>query len=487
MAERGCPTPFLKQLFVTAGVSLNIGQFGMISGYVVAIVPQLTRPGAYIPMDDSAASWFASIHALSLLVGYSIVAKTISDYGRRVGSIISSGLCLAGWISILLAGNLTCLLLGRILQGLSLGFCLTLGPIVIAECTSPKNRGIFLASTTMCLSIGSAVVHYLGSFLHWRDTALVCSVIGFIDLIICIYSPETPTWLAGKGRFDECKKIFRWLRGDGEDEELFALIQAVIDTNCNAKTKHDSVIPYIRSKCCYILATVKKKEVYKSITIGVHLLTICYWCGSAIFSSFPIELIDSAVGKHVNTPIIIMTLDINRLMNSVLALYVVRKFKRRTMLFSTVGLTIICSFVIAGYVYAKDHGMLPSDVPIISIILLHIQMFSISIGALSLPVIIGGEIYPRKHRSLASAFTRLSSCVHVFIVNKSFLDIVKVVKIYGCYCIFGSICLYALIVCYFLMPETKDRTLQDIEDELGGTVKVVKENTTEVLLEPNGV
>ncbi|XP_053619164.1 facilitated trehalose transporter Tret1-like [Plodia interpunctella] len=473
------PSPFLKQCFVTAGVAINLSQFGIVAAYVVVILPQLNLPGADIVMDEETASWFASIQGLTLIIGTVMIAHLMGKYGRWVTNVCSAGLMFTGWVLIVVADSVACLMLGRFLKGISLGLIIALCPVIIGECASPRYRGSFLASTTALLSIGTAFVHFISFLLHWRTVALLCVVISFINLLISIYSPESPSWLATEGRYDECRKVFRWLRGPDEEEELQKMIQA----NMTEKTvEKESVLQAIKNR----INIIKKKEVYKPVIIGIHLNILCYWCGLPAISSFPNEVIHSIVGIGHNTPAILITLDIQRLITNTSAMYVVKKVKRKNMLLTTISLNAALFFVIAGYVYAREQSLLPFDHPLIGVILLHIHMFSMAMGGLPLPTIISGEIYPLKYRSFCSSVTTTISSINLFLAYKTFIQTEQKLKIFGAYSIYGLIVIYCLSVTYHYLPETKDKTLLDIENEFRGAPAKSKDVAAEVLIRSDG-
>lgn len=73
-----------------------------------------------------------------------------------------------------------------------------------------------MAIATMTMTFGTLAAHTLGAYLHWQTCGLIYALVGFIDMLIVIYSPESPSWLIHNGRYEEGSQVFRWLRGDGE-------------------------------------------------------------------------------------------------------------------------------------------------------------------------------------------------------------------------------------------------------------------------------
>lgn len=325
---------------------------------------------------------------------------------------------------------------------------------------------------TISVSIATAVmsVHCLGSYLTWQKTALVCGGISFVDLFIVLYSPESPSWLAEKGRYDACKQSFRWLRGDNEEEELRKIIEASIllkEAKADMR-KTKSLIKKFRNKIENFKMTVKKKEFLKPIIIMIHIYILGQWSGINMLVAYPIDLFHKMVGKDCDIPLLVLTLDLHRIIANTIALYVIQKVKRRTILGVTVCINILALTSCACYTYSKENGFISTEEFTLGISLVHIHMFAVATGSLPLCFIIAGEIFPLEYRSLAGGISVLFYSTNLFVTIKTVPFLLSTIDLYGTYFFYASIMVYSLVVVWFLLPETKDRTLQDIEDEFRG-------------------
>lgn len=470
-------TPFKKQCFVTAGVCLNMASHGLVMGFSAILVPQLQQPDSPIPVDYSTGSWIASIPGFALVVGNFIVPTIMAKYGRRTANLISIAPMITGWFNILLARNVSALLIARFNQGIAMGMSASLGPVLIGEYTSPNNRGAFLTSISLTIATGVLAVHTMGSYLSWQTTALVCAFIAFVDLLIVIYSPESPSWLADQGRYDECRKVFRWLRSEEEEEELERMIEAAIvvreskaDVNLS-----ESFLNKVKRNVSHFCSTIMKREFYRPIFIMMHIYTLGQWAGANILAAYTVDIFTAVIGEDINMPLLIITLDAQRIVSNAAAIFVIKKIKRRTMLFSTVTLNLFAFISTAAYTYCKGRGLLPFDHPVIGIALIHIHMFTIATGTVPLPFIIAGELFPLEFRSLAGGISVLFLSTNLFIAVKTFSLLLKSIGIHGAYLIYAGVVAYCLVIAGFFLPETKDRTLQEIEDEFRGRPLTVEE------------
>ncbi|XP_022127217.1 facilitated trehalose transporter Tret1-like [Pieris rapae] len=463
-------TPFKKQCFVTLGVSLNLSSHGLTMGFAAIALPQLRQPDSIIPIDDVTGSWISAILGFALIFGNFIIPTVMAKNGRRIANILSIITMLIGWFCVILATDIKVFLVGRFLKGTAMGMTASLGPVLIGEYTSPKNRGAFLTTISLSIAVGVLFAHTLGAFFYWQTAALVIAFVMFLDLLIILYSPETPAWLSDQGRYEESRKVFRWLRGDGEEEELKRMIETSMIVR-EAKTEvvlGESFSKRLKSNIAFFNTTIRKREFYKPIFIMIHMYTLSQWAGANILAAYTLDVFTLVIGTDVNIYLMVITLGAQRIISNGIAVWVIKKVKRRTMLFATVGLNIFAFLAIAAYSYLKVHNMLPYDHPFIGILLIHIHMVTIATGTVPLPFIIAGELFPLDYRSLAGSISVFFLSGNFFIILKTVPFLFKNMGIHGAYVIYATIVAYCLVIEYFFLPETKDRTLQEIEDEFRG-------------------
>ncbi|KAM3959874.1 facilitated trehalose transporter Tret1-like [Aphomia sociella] len=393
--------------FVSFGVTLNMAGLGLVMGFSTVLLPQLKRPESQIQIDDSVGSWIAATPGIAIIVGNFFIPSIMTKFGRKIANIISIITTIIGWVCIVLANNVAVLIIARFLQGTAMGMITTLGPVLIGEYTSPKNRGAFLMSISLSLSFGVCAIHAMGLYMDTMKSAYICIFISLIDLFIVICSPESPSWLADQGKYEECRNIFRYLRGDKEENELEKLIAASMITRkeINSVASPATLLDKLKLNIKYMKKTIKEKVFYKPIIIMLHVYTMAQWSGVNVLASYMIDYVSVMVNSEANVPLIIISVDLQRILSSCIGLWIIKKIKRRTVLFVTVGLNVLICVVVAGYAFAKHHDMLPYDNSYIGIALIHIHMFTIATGALPLGFILAGELYPLQFKGLCGGIT----------------------------------------------------------------------------------
>lgn len=119
--------------------------------------------------------------------------------------------------------------------------------------------------------------------------------------------------------------------------------------------------------------------------------------------------------------------------------------------------------------------MLPYDHVWIPALLINLQFFTVATGMLPLPNVIGGEVFPLEYRSIGGSISLATTSLCFFAVLKTFPGMVASVGITGTYIIYAGLLTYCLVVILALLPETKGKTLQQIEEEFRGRPLAPKE------------
>ncbi|XP_013196558.1 facilitated trehalose transporter Tret1 [Amyelois transitella] len=462
-------SPFMIQCFVSAGVTFNMAGMGLVMGFVTGLLPQLRRPDSIIQIDDASASWIASIPGFAVIVGNVIAPSIMGTSGRRIANLCSLAVSAGGWLCIIFSNTVHILFLARFLQGMGIGMIAALGPVLIAEYTSPKNRGLFLMSISVNVSVGVFAIQTLGVYFHWKTCALICIGIILFTALLVLLSPESPTFLADKERYDECRKTFMYLRGDSENEELEKMIEARMLANKEQIDEVETIKEKVLSKVKYLRQTLKKKEFYKPILIMFHVFTMAQWSGVNILTSFTTDLFENVIGldSGMNIPLMIVIIGVLRIIENFVGMVFIKTLKRRVMLFSTIGLNIFGLLAVAAFTYAKENDWV-SFTPTVGLLLIHVHMFSVATGAIPLSYVLSGELFPMEYKGLCGGISMLFFSLNLFVNMKTVILLFNLWGIYGTYCLYAGVLSYCLVVVGVLCPETKDRTLLDIEEEFRG-------------------
>ncbi|XP_004926072.1 facilitated trehalose transporter Tret1 [Bombyx mori] len=460
-------TPFLKQCLVISSVTFNMISYGFAFGFNASLITSLRKTNE-IPLNRDSESWLASVLGLFIFIGSIITCIIMKYIGRRFSFLLSSIIIICSWILFTLSSSFLELLIAKILQGITVGLG-SLGSNLIGEYSSPKYRASFIATIPTGLLFGELLIHCLGLICEWRDVALVIAFLCLPGLIASVFSPESPSFLVTKGRYDECRKVFRWLRGTDEDTELEAMIQTDKIIKETTKNYHkQSLIKLFKAKLLYVLIVFRKREFRIPMIIMMHLNLINQFCGTFVNDMYTVDIHTAMYGTDAYMFQTAASLDVQRLVSTMLMIYVSSKVRRRPLLLALVGLNVLAYLLIAGYIYGRRNKILPFDHMAIGIILHHFHFFSIGTGSFPLVFIISGEIYPLTDKGYCVLFCSILYSIYMFTNIKTAPYLFSLIGIEGAFCVYAILLFYCLAVTLYLLPETKDKTLQEIENEFRG-------------------
>ncbi|XP_063698880.1 facilitated trehalose transporter Tret1-2 homolog [Culicoides brevitarsis] len=450
-------SPLKRQLFASCGPTLASIGAGMIFGYSATLLPELQRAESEISVSDTTGSWIASLCLLPTAVGCLLGGFSIEKFGRKKAHILLSIPLLLGWTFIYFAHNLEMLLVGRILSGLSVGLMGPACSVYLSEMSDPKYRGLFLGTPSMALSIGILVIHIIGTFLSWRLTALVSCSIPILCVFCMAMVPESPSWLLSKGKFDEAAKAFKWLRGGSmESEQEF---KSMSEKQKQSQASEVETLPF----WVKLRLNARKPEFYKPFSIVFLCFFIMQLSGPNTMAFYSVNVMRETLGSGINEYVAMIIIDLLRAFMSIVACFMLKIAKRRFLaIFSGVG-TVLSLFSLSGYLTLAKMYPEVTQFSWLSLLFLILYIIFISIGIFPLPWCVNGELLPLAMRGFGSSINTFFNFIWCFVVIKTAPGMFSSFGMEGTFLFYGCICLVGTILIFFVLPETKNKTLVEIE------------------------
>lgn len=352
------------------------------------------------------------------------------------------------------------------MQGMNIASNMTLSVIIVSEYTSPKYRGAFLAIKSATLFWGIWVANAMGTFLYWKYIPLL----GICLTIFCLtvlFWPESPQWLASKGRFEECVYAHRWLRGtDSKSEnELEQLIKSQTDLikTCREKINLGKVVK-----------TFSRKEFYMPMLLSVLMMMQYHLSGKVVCTIYSLDIFRKITDNESTAYTGMLILDGVTVAGMYLGCYLSKILKRRLLLFSSCTVAILFLFLMSLYLYLIVLKVIAEN-RIVTISLLTIFSVSISCGPMILSTSIYGELAPLRYKSSCTMITALVFVSLMSTLLKIFPFVVRTFNMSGAFlmCAISSLIVTSILFKY--LPETKDRTLQEIEEIFANKKKTEEE------------
>ncbi|CAH4036649.1 unnamed protein product [Pieris brassicae] len=459
--QRQRVSPFLRQALAVSGIVMYMIGTGANIAYPGVLLEQLRQPDSALRLTPDHESWIASILGLALISGIVVAPFCLQKLGRRLTNQLSTLPSLCGWALLVTAKDPVVLLISRSLQGFGMGIQAAAAPVSIAEYSAPKHRGAFLATIAFSFATGMLAAHVFGTLLYWRTAALACGSCYAISLLLISIVPETPPYLASRGKFEACKKSFHWLRGGDEDSQKE--LEVLLDSQGKFSASSKKV-----SKLKAFLEICRKPEFYKPTVIMMYMFILFQISGMTVVPSYTVPMMEEVTGGGIESYTSMLMVDVVRFATAVLSCVVVNKLNRRTVLFMGIYISVAALFTTSFLLYLRDYGYIPEQYKWTPVIPTLIYIFGKTLGILPIPWAIAGEIFPLAYRSLGSGISGMFLSIMFFVVVKTAPTSFRQIGVSGTFCVYGLSIAICGVFLFFLLPETKGKTLYEIECHFKG-------------------
>ncbi|XP_015180778.1 PREDICTED: facilitated trehalose transporter Tret1-2 homolog [Polistes dominula] len=448
------------QCLVAGAVLLLAAGAGMPIGYSAVLLPQLSVKNATMYVDRELGSWIASVHSLATPIGSLLSGSFLDILGRR-GSLQLSAipLCL-GWIVMGLAKNIPTLLCGRIICGVAVGSIAVPSQVFVGETADPGLRGILVGSSFAAYSFGILSVYAFGAFLKWNVVAFCSIVLPILAFFSLMFLPESPIWLIRQGKIEKAKDALLWLRG-GDIEQMNTEI-TILEARAKLDAEQKSLATSFGQRVSLTMSIITSPNVLKPLFIINIFNVLQLSSGTYVIVFYAVDLVRDIGSDNMDSYSAAIITALTRFFFSLLACFLFLKIGRRSLgIFSAIG-TSLASFVLVAYTLIKTEES-AMDAYVLGICLFA-YVGANTVGLFTLPGLMISELLPQNARGIAGGFNFFIFNILVFIATKFFPAINNAVGITGAFTIFAIFALLEAIFVYVALPETMNRTLEQIED-----------------------
>ncbi|CAB3235971.1 unnamed protein product [Arctia plantaginis] len=449
-------SPFRRQAFISFGVFMLTLGAGATSGISAILIPQLQK--SRNDLTTEMVSWVAATSSLALFFGNLISGYLMEVLGRRLSQLLLATCFIIGWLVIGCSNDLLSLiLLGRFITGLCQGWLGPLGPVFVGEITSPVYRGLFLAALSLGIAVGIFFAHFFGTFLHWTLASMLCGIFPLVGGIIVYKAPESPAWLASRNRIDDCIISFYWYRGKTPSMQI-ELEKMLLDLNNKNKSEN---------KMQALTENIKKPEFYKPLLIMIVFFVICQLTGVNVISAYTTDMMEQLMGENANssyTYAAMLSIDVLRCVALGVACVLLRRLGRRPMALFSGVLTSLSLMSLALYLYLYKIGVIQNLSLFVSLGLMAFYIAVSNMGVALLPWNMVGELFAVKTKGLGSGVSVMMTSIAFFTVVKSAPAMFESIGHHGTYLFYGLATACGTLYLYFYLPETKNKTLLQIEE-----------------------
>lgn len=426
---------------------------GFLFGYDTAVINGANSYlRAHMSLDPTQEGMAGASAILGCIPG-AMVAGFLSDrFGRRKILFLCAALYAVSGLLSAIPRTFWQFLIARFISGLGIGASSMICPVYIAEIAPGKWRGRLGSLFQLGIVTGIFLTLYINKLIQslgneaWNTTTgwrwmlgmEVVPALIFIGLLFSV--PESPRWLVQQAREDEAWQVLARVGGPGHaDGEIAAIRDADLGEEGS-------------------LAELFTSAYFKPLLIAVALMAGAQFCGINAIIYYSTKIFESA-GLVKNAAFTSTAwIGLVNLLFTFVAIAFVDKAGRRPLLLIGTAVQVVALALVGWMFYTQQNG-----VPLLLCIMTFTAAFAMAMGPI--PWIICSEIFPNKVRGRAmsiAAFTVWSSC---YVVAQTFpmLNDSKAVGPVLTFWMYGAVSLLTFVFVLFSVPETKGRTLEEIE------------------------
>ncbi len=451
-----------KSLYLV-GITIVAALGGCLFGFDMAVISgAIPLVKEQFALSSTIEGWFVSSALLGAIMGVAISGEMSDRIGRRKVLIFSGLLFSVSALGCAIAPSFGVLIIARILGGMGVGVASNVAPLYISEIAPSEIRGALVTCYQLAITVGilvaylsnvwvlslSDVFQSAGSYLSyvvadesWRGMFGLEIVPALLYSAGLFFVPESPRWLFENSFSAEAKKVMKRMNPASAEKEIRSMRQNIAEEQKIDVSYRDLLQPGLRM----------------ALFIGVMLPLFSQFSGiNAVIYYGPRIL--SSVGFNIDSALTsqIYLGAANMLFTFVAIWYVDRKGRRPLYICGAAGATV--SLFFTGLCFYLD--MVGSVFLLISVITF-LGCFAFSLGPLKF--VIASEIFPNKIRGRALAISIMTMWIADMIIGQITPMLLDSVGAAGTFWFFAGFCLVGLGVVYKFVPETKDKTLEEIQ------------------------
>ncbi|MDR2147563.1 MAG: sugar porter family MFS transporter [Tannerella sp.] len=448
-------------------ISLVSAMGGLLFGYDWVVIGG-AKP-FYERFFDIASSadlqaWAMSSALIGCIVG-AVVSGLVSDrYGRKKTLLGAAFLFTVTSLGTGMAANFGSFIVFRMLGGIGIGLASALSPMYIAEIAPSQLRGRFVSLNQMTIVIGILLAQIMNVLIAekvpegatdqfiaaswngqtgWRWMFWACGAPSVLFFLFTFFIPESPRWLLKVGKADAAFPVLEKIGGAEYARREVKSIRASLD-DVGEKVNFKALFHRIYAKV---------------LIIGVVLAVFQQWCGINTVFNYAEEIF-TAAGYGVSDTLfnIVITGSVNLIFTFV-ALFTVDKWgRKKLMVVGSIGLAL--NYILLGSAFFFHL----KGVAVLALVVTAIAIYAMSLAPIVWVIL--SEIFPNRIRGAAMALATFALWAACFVLTYTFPLLNKSLGAAGTFWVYSGICLAGFIFIMAKLPETKGKSLEEIEREL---------------------
>ena len=428
-------------------------EMGMYASWASPNIVQLTSDNSPIPMSESEASWIVSLMSIGGLVGVVVSTISIEFFGSKKTVLATSINTSISWLFVIIANSVGWLYVARFIGGLTSGSMFCCFSMYLAEVSLPSIRGTMVSIAVCGLSVGVAIGTILETYLHMRVSSSIYFAVSLIGILLLLWLPDSPYYLVKTNNIEDAKNSILKYYSD-----------------CSVEVKLKEIKDFVNSNACENikdkLNKFKSPAMRKSMFIVLILFVLSHTCGTLVILSFMQTILIKAKCYLIEPQEIVIYANILSGISSMLISGMIDKFGRRFILIITSIGTTAATAALGTHFYLLQLNFDAQSLQFIPIVPVILYSITSVFGYVPVATAILSEIFPQNIKSVASFLSNIVMSIVAFIVTASYVPLVELVGEAYVFWTYAVFCFLATPFALFVMPETKGKSFQEIQNFL---------------------
>ncbi|XP_056641541.1 facilitated trehalose transporter Tret1-like [Diorhabda sublineata] len=426
------------------------------------VIPKLTSNDTQVnplgtPATTTDISMIAASPIITSLIGALVLPRLSDTIGRRMYLLTMGVGLLISHILLAFSASVLLIVISRCIVGTFLAGSFSVIPIYVTEICEDHNRAKFGCYLGLFHQIGHFYCFIIGPYFSMRILTLLLMIPIIPFLISFFFLPESPAYLLSKGKENKCRQALKKLRNTKDSSKIESEFHKLVESD---KTKN------FATKSPGYLSFFTNKETKVGFMLALLPCQVQILSGITVIMSFLAPLFNSAKtsisGDHVAIAVGILKISCFFLTSAV----VEKLGRKRMLIYSSVG-SGLSLFGLGCFFYLKHInsqlldklGWLP-----LTLILSYVGLYSLGIGPI--PMAIMHEMFPAEYRAVAGSLLTTIGNIIMFTIVFSFPLITASIGSHWAVWAFSSFCIFGALLIHIFLPETKGKSLSEIQDIL---------------------
>ena len=440
------------KVFITFAAGMAGLLFGLDIGVISGALPVITT---HFELSSRLQEWVVSTMMLGAALGAISTGWISYKLGRKTSLMAGAALFVLGSVGSAMAPNVIILLISRVLLGFAFGIASYVAPLYLSEMAEKEDRGKLISMYQMMVTIGiltafisDTIFSYGG---HWRLMLGVISVPAVLLMAAVFGLPDSPRWLASKGKFEKAKEILRMLN----------------TTDAKADSELNEIHESLKVKQEGWSLFKENKNVRRAVYLGMLLQAMQQFTGINVILYYAPQIFKHAGFANTEQQMIATVIcGATNVLATLIAMKTVDKQGRKPVLKIGFAGIALGTFLLGVCLYMINAGVSALWISIFAILMTLFTIASFAMSAGPVVWILCSEIQPLKSRDFGVACSTTTNWVVNMIIGATFLTLINTFGIAVTFWIYTGLNILFVVLTILLIPETKGISLENIEKNL---------------------